>query len=215
MVRLSHLYMTTGKPIALTRWTFVGKVMSLVFNMISRFVIAFLPRSKHLLISWLQSPSAVILESSPLKTIKTQPMSSAKSSDSQYCLMVLQVSSLNQWHHYQLGSWWKCKHSGPTPDPLNQNLCIHNPPYPHWPQLIHVMLTWYIWCMWYSEQHYPIELFMIWEIQAVAWCCPCSYLTLFRARSLFDTSILPKFVLGSFLLHVTSRPLPFFFFIDG
>ena len=59
---LSHLYLTTGKTIALTRWTFVGKVMSLLFNMLSRLVIAFLPRSKHLLISWLQSPSAVILE---------------------------------------------------------------------------------------------------------------------------------------------------------
>ena len=56
------LYMTTGKNIALTTWTFVGKVMSLLFNRISRFVIAFLPRSKRLLISWLQSPSAVILE---------------------------------------------------------------------------------------------------------------------------------------------------------
>ena len=60
---LSHLYMTTGKTIALTRQTFVGKVMSLLLNMLSRLVIAFLPRSKHLLISWLQSPSAVILES--------------------------------------------------------------------------------------------------------------------------------------------------------
>ena len=62
-VQLSHSYMTTGKTIALTRWTFVGKVMSLLFNMLSRLVITFLPRSKHLLISWLQSPSAVILES--------------------------------------------------------------------------------------------------------------------------------------------------------
>ena len=62
IVQLSHLYMTTGKTIALTRWTFVGKVMSLLFNMLSRLVIAFLPRSKHLLISWLQLPSAVILE---------------------------------------------------------------------------------------------------------------------------------------------------------
>ena len=61
-VQLSHLYMTTGKTIALTRWTFVGKVISLLFNMLSRLVITFLPRSKHLLISWLQSPSAVILE---------------------------------------------------------------------------------------------------------------------------------------------------------
>ena len=60
--QLSHLYMTTGKTIALTRWNFVGKVMSLLFNMLSRLVITFLPRSKRLLISWLQSPSAVILE---------------------------------------------------------------------------------------------------------------------------------------------------------
>ena len=62
VVQLSHLYMTTGKTTALTKWTFVGKVLSLLFNMLSRFVIAFLPRSKHLLISWLQSPSAVILD---------------------------------------------------------------------------------------------------------------------------------------------------------
>ena len=62
MVQLSHAYMTTGKTIALTSWTFVSRVMSLHFNMLSRFVIAFLPRSKRLLISWLQSPSAVILE---------------------------------------------------------------------------------------------------------------------------------------------------------
>ena len=60
--QLSHPYMITGKTIALTRRTFVGKVMSLLFNMLSRLVITFLPRSKHLLISWLQSPSAVILE---------------------------------------------------------------------------------------------------------------------------------------------------------
>ena len=62
IVQLSHSYMTTGKTIALTRWTFVGKVMSLLFNMLSRLVIKFLPRSKRLLISWLQSPSAVSLE---------------------------------------------------------------------------------------------------------------------------------------------------------
>ena len=61
-VQLSHPHMTTGKTIALTIWIFVGKVMSLLFNILSRFVIAFLPRSKHLLISWLQSPSAVILD---------------------------------------------------------------------------------------------------------------------------------------------------------
>ena len=62
VVQLSHRYMTTGKTIALTRRTFVGKVISLLFNMLSRLVITFLPRSKRLLISWLQSPSAVILE---------------------------------------------------------------------------------------------------------------------------------------------------------
>ena len=62
IVQLSHPYMTTGKTMALTRQTFVGKVMSLLFNMLSRLAISFLPRSKHLLISWLQSPSVVILE---------------------------------------------------------------------------------------------------------------------------------------------------------
>ena len=61
--------MTTGKTIALTRWTFVGKVMSLLFNMLSRLVIAFLPRSKHLLISRMQSPSAVILEPKKIKSV--------------------------------------------------------------------------------------------------------------------------------------------------
>ena len=69
MVQLSHPYMATGKTMALTRWTFVSKVMSLLFNMLSRLVIAFLPRSKRLLISWLQSPSAVILEPKKIKSI--------------------------------------------------------------------------------------------------------------------------------------------------
>ena len=67
IIQLSHPYMTTGKTIALTRWNFVGKVMSLLFNMLFRLVTAFLPRSKHLLISWLQSPSAVILEPRKIK----------------------------------------------------------------------------------------------------------------------------------------------------
>jgi len=69
MVQLSHTYMTTGKTIALIRWTFVGKVMSLHFSMLARLVIAFIPRSKHLLISWLQSPSAVILEPKKRKSV--------------------------------------------------------------------------------------------------------------------------------------------------
>ena len=69
IVQHSYPYMTSGKTIALTRWTFVGKVMSLLFNMLSRLVIAFLPRGKPLLISWLQSPSAVILEPQKIKSV--------------------------------------------------------------------------------------------------------------------------------------------------
>ena len=68
-VQLSHPYMTTGKTITLTRRTFVGKVMSLLFNMLSRLVLTFLPRSKRLLISWLESPSAVILEPKKIKSV--------------------------------------------------------------------------------------------------------------------------------------------------
>ena len=69
MVQLSHPYMTTGKTTALTRWTFVGKVMSLFFNMLSSFVITFLPRSKRLLMSWLMSPSSVMLEHKKIKSV--------------------------------------------------------------------------------------------------------------------------------------------------
>ena len=68
IVQLSHPHTTTGKTIALTRWTFVGKVMSLLFNMLSRLVITFLPRSSHLLISWMQSPAAVIFEPKKIKS---------------------------------------------------------------------------------------------------------------------------------------------------
>ena len=73
IVQLSQPYMTTGKTIALTRWNLVGKVMSLLFNMLSRLVITFLPRSKHLLISWLQSPSVVILEPRKIKSATVSP----------------------------------------------------------------------------------------------------------------------------------------------
>ena len=77
IVQLSHLYMTTGKTIALTRWTFIDKVMSLLFNMLSRLVITFLPRSKCLLISWLQLSSAVMLEPEKIKsdTVSTVSLS--------------------------------------------------------------------------------------------------------------------------------------------
>ena len=77
IVQLSHPYMTAGKTIALTRWTFVGKVMSLLFNMLSRLVIAFLPRSKHLLLSGLQSPSAVILEPPKIKSATVSTVSAS------------------------------------------------------------------------------------------------------------------------------------------
>ena len=75
MVQLSHLYMTTRKAIAFTVWIFVSKIMSLLFNMLSRFVIAFLPRSKRLLISWMQSPSTVILESKKIKSVTVSTLS--------------------------------------------------------------------------------------------------------------------------------------------
>ena len=75
IVQFSHTYMTTGKTIVLTRWTFVGKVMSLLFNILSRLVITFLPRTKHLLISWLQSPYAVILEPPKIKSATVSTVS--------------------------------------------------------------------------------------------------------------------------------------------
>ena len=72
-IQLSHPYMTTGKTIALTRWTFIVKIMSLLFNKLSRLVITFLLRSKRLLVSWLQSPSAVILEPEKIKSATVSP----------------------------------------------------------------------------------------------------------------------------------------------
>ena len=76
MVQFSHPYMTTGKIIALTRWTFVGKVMFLLFNTLFRFIIAFLPRSNHLLVSWLQSSSTEILEPKKIKSVTISIVSS-------------------------------------------------------------------------------------------------------------------------------------------
>ena len=84
-VQPSHPYMTTGKTIALTRWTFVGKVMPLLFNMLSRLVIIFLPRSKHLLISWLQSPSVVILEPKNIKSVTVSNVSPSISNEVMRC----------------------------------------------------------------------------------------------------------------------------------
>ena len=77
--------MTTGKIVVLTRWTFVGKVMSVLFNMLSRLVITFLPRSKHLLISWLQSPTAVILEPKKIKSVTVSIVSPSICHDGNRC----------------------------------------------------------------------------------------------------------------------------------
>ena len=94
IVQLSHPYMTTGKTIALTRETFVGKVMSLLFNVLSRLVRTFLPRSKHLLILWLQSPSAVILESRKIKSLIVSILSPSIS------------RTQWTWIWENSGSWW-------------------------------------------------------------------------------------------------------------
>ena len=91
MVQLSHPYMTTGKTIALIRWTFVSKIMSLLFNMLSSLVLAFLPRSKRLLISWLQSPSAVILEPPKIKSVTVSIVSPSISHEEMYMQYTIMV----------------------------------------------------------------------------------------------------------------------------
>ena len=96
IVQLSHPYTTTGKTIALTRRTFVGKVMSLLFNMLSRLAITFLPRSKRLLISWLQSPSAVILEPPKIKfatvyTVSPSICHEVMGSDAMICFLNVEL----------------------------------------------------------------------------------------------------------------------------
>ena len=93
IVQLSHPYMTTGKNIALTRGTFAGKVMSLLFNILFRFVIALIPRSKHLLISWLQSPSAVILEPNTIKSVTVCILSPSICHE----IMGLDVMNIQNW----------------------------------------------------------------------------------------------------------------------
>ena len=98
-VQLSHPYLTTGKTIALTTWTFVGKVMSLLFNTLSRLVIAFLPRSKCLLISWLQSPSAVILDPPKMKSATVSTVSSI------YCF--IDYAKAFVWITINCGKIWK------------------------------------------------------------------------------------------------------------
>ena len=101
MVQLSHPYMTTGKTIALIRWTFVSKIMSLLFNMLSSLVLAFLPRSKRLLISWLQSPSAVILEPPKIKSVTVSIVSPSISHEEMYMQYTIMVrNKLLGWGYW-------------------------------------------------------------------------------------------------------------------
>ena len=105
MIKLSHPYMTTEKTIALTRWTFVSKVMSLLFNMLPRFLIAFLPRSKRLLISLLQSPSAVILEPKKIKSVTVSIVSPSICHEViNYCYLFFIASY--KWNHVLLRTLW-------------------------------------------------------------------------------------------------------------
>ena len=105
IVLLSHPYMTTEKTIALTRWTFVSKVMSLLFNMLPRFLIAFLPRSKRLLISLLQSPSAVILEPKKIKSVTVSIVSPSICHEViNYCYLFFIASY--KWNHVLLRTLW-------------------------------------------------------------------------------------------------------------
>ena len=127
MVQLSHPYMTTGKTIALTRQTFVGKVMSLLFSMSSRLVIAFLPRSKQFLISWLQLPSAVILEPRKRKSVTVStffPIYLPWSVGPDVMILVFEGWILSQLFHSHLSlssrgflvplRWWDSGNSGQT-----------------------------------------------------------------------------------------------------
>ena len=101
-VQLSHPYMTTRKTIALTRWTFVGKIMPLLFNMLSRLVITFLPRSKRLLISWLQSPSAEILEPKKIKSATVSPSICHEMMGPDAMILVSECWALSQLFHSPL-----------------------------------------------------------------------------------------------------------------
>ena len=137
MIHLSHPYMTTGKTIALTIWTFVGKVMSFLLNTLSRFVIAFLSRGKHLFILWLQSPSAVILETKKIKSVTISTFSSTICHEVMgldvMTFVFLNVEFLSQFFHFPLS-------------PLSRGSLF--PPY-------FLPLEWYhlhIWGCWYFSR---------------------------------------------------------------
>ena len=116
IVQLSHPHMTTGKTMALTRQTFAGKVVSLLFNMLSRLVIAFLPRSNRLLISWLQSPSAVILEPKKIKSVTVSIVSPSIRHEGQRHLQMV-----DQWQTRDLLNF---RLSNPSPEPLRSHLAL-------------------------------------------------------------------------------------------
>ena len=120
MVQLSHPYMTTGKIIALTKWTSVDKVMSLLFNMLSRFVVAFLPRSKCLLMSWLQSPSIMILEPKKIKSVTSAIFSSS------VCYEVMWSDSLVAQMVENMTAMWETRvQSLGQEDPVEKVMATH------------------------------------------------------------------------------------------
>ena len=155
MVQHSHPYMTVGKTILLTMWAFVGKVMSLLFNTLSRFVTAFLPRSKHLLISWLQSPSAVILEAKKIKSVSASTFSLC------ICHEAMEpdamISAFECWVSRQ-----------PSHSPLSPSSRDSLVP-------LHFLSEWYhlhIWGCWYLSWQSWLQL-MIHSALHFTWCTLC------------------------------------------
>ena len=153
MVQPSHPYMTTGKTMALTIWTFVVKMISLLFNMLSRFVIAFLPRSKHLLISWPQSPSAVILEPKKRKSVTASTFSPS------ICHEVMGLDA-----KILVFLWWVLSQLFHFPlSPLSRGSLVP----------LHFMpLEWYhlhIWGYWHFSQQswFQLVIHLAWHI---TWC---------------------------------------------
>ena len=153
MVQLSHPYRITGKTIALSRWTFVGKVMSLLFNMLSRLFIAFLPNTKHLLISWLQSQSAVILEPKKIKSVTVSTVSPSICHEVMgldAMILVFQCWVLSQLFHSPL-----------SPSSRGSLAPLHFLP-----------LMWYhlhIWGYWYFSQQSWFQL-LLHSVQHFIWC---------------------------------------------
>ena len=146
MVQLSYPYMTAGKTIALTIWTFVSKVMSLLFNMLFRFVIAFLPKSKHLLISWLQSPSAVILEPKRVNSVTVSTFPPCVCHEMIYQYRIHLISGERQmgteWSVYLINLSMMDSCSSPPVLPLKINSILWRPS----PALTDYIL----WCIWGS-----------------------------------------------------------------